>query len=135
MTRQRFIHIAATAAAVGGAAWVTKFAVVAATDGDSSITASVLYVLGVALMALGAAWVGVRLAGDRHVAIAVVLGLLSPLLFFLSYMLLDGVATTIVGDAGPSWLEDEVGIVLTGAAWLATSLARPSASLAVVPWR
>jgi hypothetical protein len=34
MTRQNFIRVAAAAAALGGAAWITKVAVLAATEGS-----------------------------------------------------------------------------------------------------
>jgi hypothetical protein len=119
MTRERFIQIAAATAAAGGAAWVAKFAVLTATDGDGSVGA--LYLLGVGLMLLGSTWVGVRLARNRRRAIVVVLAALSPLLVFASYTLLDAIGKAAAGDAGPSWLEDEVGILLTGLVWLSAS--------------
>jgi hypothetical protein len=135
MTRQRFIQLAAATAAAGGAAWVAKFAVLVAIDGDDSALVAALYLLGATLMAVGASWVLVRIAGDRPFPVVVGLALLAPILFFASYALIDAVAKPLAGDAGPGWLADEVGIVLTGLAWLTASLVRPSDSLAVVPWR
>ena len=119
MTRQRYIGVAAAAAALGGAAWVTKVAVLAATDGGEAPVPSFLYVAGVLLMFLGASWVGVRLAGSRPAWVAVVLGILSPLLVFVSYALLDPIGQAAVGGG---WFEDEAGILLTGLLWLAASL-------------
>ena len=139
MTRQRWIVLAAATAAAGGAAWLAKFAVIAVTDGATSggaeAVTAVLYVLGVTLMALGSSWIGVTLAGDRHVALAFALGLLSPLLLFASFVLLDAVAQSVVGDAGPAWLQDEVGILATGAVWLGAGIARASDSLDPRSWR
>ena len=135
MTRQRFIQLAAATAAAGGAAWVAKFGVLTATDGGDSALVAVLYLLGVTLMAVGASWVLVRLAGDRPLPVAVGLGLLAPILFIASYALIDAVAKPLAGDAGPTWLADEVGILMTGLLWLAVSLPRASDSLALVPWR
>lgn len=139
MTRQRWIALAAATAAAGGAAWVAKFGVIVVTDGATSgaadAVAAVLYLLGVALMLAGSTWVGVRLAGDRPLPLVVVLAVLSPLLVFVSYALLDAAGNAIAGDAGPDWLADEVGILLTGALWLVVSVARPSDSLDARPWR
>lgn len=101
-----------------------KFVVVAATDGGTSDTgaAAAFYLPGVALMAAGSTWVGCRLAAGRGRALLALLALLSPFVFFLSFAVLDGVGKAAVGDTGPAWLEDEIGILLTGAAWLAASL-------------
>lgn len=113
-------HRIVTAAAIaGGTAWIAKFLVIAATDGavDDEGAAAVFYLLGLALMAIGAAAITLRLIPWRPIA-----ALLAPVLFVLSFMLLDGIAKPLVGDAGPSWLEDEAGIVLTGVVWLAVGL-------------
>ena len=120
MTRQRFIGVAAAAAALGGAAWVTKVAVLAATDGEDGFVPSFLYVSGVSLMFLGASWVGVRLAGSRPTWVVVLLGALSPLLVFVSFVLLEPVAQAAAPGGG--WFDDEAGILLTGLVWLAASL-------------
>ena len=123
MTRERWIHIAATAGAAAGAAWVTKFAVVAVTDGDETVAASALYLLAVALVLVGSTWVGAVLAGDRPRPVLAVLILLSPLAAFASYAVVDAVAKAVVGDAGPAWLEDEAGILATGLVWFVASAA------------
>lgn len=122
MTRQRFIHIAAAAAALGGAAWTTKVALIAVQDGDEGSVVAFLYFSGALLVLVGSMWVGARLAGDRHPALLVALVALSPVLAFASYAVIEPLAQGVVGDAGPSWLEDEIGIVATGLFWLAVSL-------------
>ena len=123
MTRQRFLQTASAVAALGGAAWVTKVAVLAATDGDDSIVVGLLYVCGALGITLGASWVGVRLAGERSLLLVVLLGALGPLLAFFVYDgFLDPFAKAALGDAGPAWFEDEAGILVTGLVWLAASL-------------
>ena len=123
MTRQRFVRTASAAAALGGAAWVTKVAVLAATDGDDSLVVALLYLLGASGITLGAAWIGVRAAGDAPLAVAIALGALGPLLAFVTYdALIDPLAKALAGDAGPAWFEDEAGILAAGLVWVAISL-------------
>jgi len=123
-TTSRLSTILAALAAAGGAAWLAKLAVVAATDGATSDTgaAAIFYLLGVALLAIGSTAVGLWLAAGRHRAVRVLAVVLSPVLFFVSFMLLDSIAKLLVGDAGPAWLEDEAGIGLTAMFWLLTGL-------------
>ena len=123
MTRQRFLHTASAVAALGGAAWVTKVAVLTATDGDDSLVVGLLYICGAIGITLGASWVGVRLAGERYLPLVVLFGALGPLLAFVAYdSVLDPLAKAALGDAGPGWFEDEAGILATGLVWLAASL-------------
>jgi hypothetical protein len=123
MTRQRFLRTASAVAALGGAAWVTKVAAVAATDGDHSVVVGLLYLGGVLGITLGASWVGVRLAGARPLPLVVALGALGPLLAFVAYdSVIDPLAKAALGDAGPEWFEDEAGVLATGLLWLAASL-------------
>jgi hypothetical protein len=123
MTRQRFLHTASAVAALGGAAWVTKVAVLTATDGEDSLVVDLLYICGVVGITLGASWVGVRLAGERPLPLVALLAALGPLLAFVAYdSVLDPLAKAALGDAGPGWFEDEAGILATGLVWLAASL-------------
>lgn len=118
----RTIRILGFIAAAGGAAWLLKFAVIVATDGrvDDTGAAAVFFVLGAGLMAAGAATLTLRAARGRGTAI--VAALLAPVLWAISFMVLDPLAQGAVGDAGPSWLQDESAIALTGAVWLVTGL-------------
>jgi hypothetical protein len=123
MTRQRFLRTASAVAALGGAAWVTKVAVLTATDGEDSLVVDLLYICGVVGITLGASWVGVRLAGERPLPVVALLAALGPLLAFVAYdSVLDPLAKAALGDAGPGWFEDEAGILTTGLVWLAASL-------------
>lgn len=116
------LRIPALLAAAGGAAWLAKMTVILATDGrvDSEGAAAVFFVLGAVLLAAGASVVTLRLARGRGRAAVTVAILASPLLFFASFMVLESIAKAVVGDAGPAWLSDEAGILLTGLVWLAT---------------
>jgi hypothetical protein len=135
MTRQRFLHTASAVAALGGAAWVTKVAVLTATDGDDSLVVGLLYICGAIGITVGASWVGVRLAGERSLPLAVFVGALGPLLAFVAYdSVLDPLAKAALGDAGPGWFEDEAGILATGLVWLAASLPVWLASSTPAPW-
>lgn len=120
MNRYRWIKISAMLAAAGGAAWLAKFTVIVATAGETTDTgaAAAFYLLGVALMLVGATWVGAR-ATARLAAPLFALGvLLSPVVLFASFTVLEALAKGVVADAGPAWLEDEAGIAATGAFWL-----------------
>lgn len=120
MTRERWITIASVAAALGGLSWLAKVAVIIATDGEVSDegAAAFFYLLGVALMVIGATSVGAMLAGRRARLVLVMAIALSPIIFFISYAILDGITKPLVGDRGPAYVGDEVGILMTGLAWL-----------------
>ena len=123
MTRQRYIRTASAACALGGAAWVTKVAVLAAQDGDDSVLVAALYITGLLLITFGATWIGVRLAGDRPLPLAIGLAALCVIVPFMTYnAIIDPLAKAALGDAGPAWFEDEAGILATGLIWLAASL-------------
>lgn len=78
--------------------------------------------LGVALMPAGLAGIAVALAWHRNVAIRAVAAIAGLLTFFPVFVVLEGIAKGLVGDAGPSWLPDESGILATGAALAACGL-------------
>jgi hypothetical protein len=108
--------------AAGGALWVIKVAVIAlndALDRDvDSFPVPVFYLGAILLMVVGSTAVGIALArswpwwAQVLAAVGGVIGL------FLLYALLDAVLKAAFGDAGPSWLADELGIVATGAVCL-----------------
>lgn len=127
MTSNRTLQITAGLAAAGGAAWLTKIAVIAATDGAAAGTAeavaAVLYLLGVALLVVGALAVTLRLARGRGRAALAAAVVAAPILAVASFVVLDGVAQALVGDTDPVWVGEEVGILATGAVWLAVGVA------------
>ena len=130
----RTIRILALLAAAGGACWLVKFAVIVATDGAeegaADLATAVFFIAGVTLMAIGAATVTLRFAGGRATTVAAALA--APLLWAVSFLILDPIAQGGVGDAGPSWLQDESAIALTGMVWLAVGLASRSTHRLVV---
>jgi hypothetical protein len=125
MTTNTLLPRAAAVLAAGGLAWLAKMAVITATDGavsDGATAASAFYLLGVVLMPLGLAGLAAALTARRHIAVRALAGVGGLLGFFVLFVLLEGVAKGLVGDAGPSWLPDEAGILATGAALAATGL-------------
>lgn len=119
MTQQRWIEIGSIMAALGGLSWMAKVAVIFATDGkvNDEGAAALFYLLGVALMLIGSTAIGTMLAGRRSLLARVVAVALSPIIFVVSYAILDGLTKPLVGDLGPPYWGDEVGILATGLAW------------------
>lgn len=124
MTRQRWTVLASAAAALGGLAWVAKVAVIIATDGRivDEGPAALFYILGAVLMLAGSTAIGARLTEERSGRIAGLAMAFSPVLFILSFIVLDGLAKPLVGDRGPAYWRDEAGILVTGLAWLGAGI-------------
>lgn len=105
--------------ALGGALWVVKVTLITANhlsgrDVDS-FGVPVLYVTAVILLAIGATAVGAALLRRyRWWAQLLAAVVAIPALIFL-YEAIDAVLKGLVGNVGPSWLADELGIVATGA--------------------
>lgn len=120
MTQQRWIDIGSVLAALGGLSWIAKVAVILATDGkvDDEGAAALFYLLGAALMLIGSTAIGTLVAAGRSPLVRVAAVALSPIIFVVSYAILDGLATPLVGDRGAAYWSDEVGILTTGLAWL-----------------
>lgn len=125
MTRTGWAHIGGIAAALGGLGWLAKIAVIVATDGrvDSEGAAAVFFVLGAALMALGSTAIGVLVARRRARWVLALAVVASPILFVVSFAVLDGITKPLVSDRGPAYWEDEAGILVTGLAWLVIGIA------------
>ncbi len=94
MTRERWLRIAVGPATGGGACWVAKAATIVATDGriDDEGAAAVFYLAGLALMVVGSPAVGTLAAGGHVGSILTLALVLSPLLFFASFVALAGLA-------------------------------------------
>lgn len=125
MTRERWIAIGGIASALGGLSWLAKIAVIVATDGrvDSDGAAAVFFILGAALMAIGATAIGVLLAERWSNVVLAATVALSPIVFVISFVVLDSIAKPLVGDRGPAYFDDEAGILVTGLVWLAIGIA------------
>lgn len=126
------LRLAAAVLAAGGFLWITKFVVIAATDGALSglpeTVTSVLYLSAVALMAFGMAGVAVALLSGHHLAIRIAGAVGGLVAWAISYVVIEAIAQAIVGDTDPVWLGEEIGIVATGAVLMTVGLllARPS---------
>lgn len=120
MTQKRWTRIGSIAAILGGISWLAKMAVIIITDGkvNDEGAAAVFYILGVTLMATGSTAFGIRLAHRRSSLLFVGAVVLSPVVFLVSFFVLDGIAQPLVINHGPAYWEDEVGIVVTALVWL-----------------
>ena len=120
MTRERWIQIGSIAAALGGLSWLAKVAIIIATEGkvNDEGAAALFYILGVALMSVGSTAGGVRLANRRSSLLLIGAVVLSPVVFFVSSSVLDGIAQPLLENRGPAYWEDEAGIVVTALIWL-----------------
>ena len=108
--------------AVGGALWVLKVAVIALNDAIGrdidAFPVPVFYLAAILLMVVGSTAVGIALVRNAPWWVQVLAALAGVIGLFLLYTLLDAVLKGAFGDAGPSWLADELGIVSTGAVCL-----------------
>jgi hypothetical protein len=125
-TSSKLFRTSAAVLAAGGLLWVVKFVVIAATDGAVSglpdTVTAVLYLSAVLLMAIGSGGLAVALLARRHLALRVVGALAAVVAWWIVYVVVDGVTKSAAGDAGPVWLPDEIGIVVTGALLMAVGL-------------
>ena len=98
--------------AAGGASWIVKCAIIAATSGstDADPATAVFYLLGVALMIAGAAALGWHLSAGRAAVLRIGSVVLGGISVIAAYLAIDAA----LPKAGPSWFEDEVGIIATG---------------------
>ena len=121
MTKERWISIAGTVLVIGGVSWLLKLAVIVATGGRVTDTgaAAVFYVLGLVLLLVGSTGLGLRLTINGTIAMRVLAVVLSPVVLFTSFVLLDSIGRAVVGDRGPDYVPDEAGILLAAVAWLA----------------
>ena len=113
-------HWAPVVLLTGAIFWLAKMSVIVATDGrvDSTGAAAVFYLGGVLLMAVGATAVGLWLTRGRATWLRVVAMAVSFVGFFVSFLVLEGIAKSAFGDAGPHYMSDEIGILVTAIFWL-----------------
>ncbi|KAA1426408.1 hypothetical protein [Nocardioides antri] len=125
-TSSKLFRASAAALAAGGLCWVLKFVVIAATDGAVSglpeTLTAILYITAVTLMALGMAGLGVALLSRRHVLVRVLGAVGGIVAWVLSYAVIAAVVNALATDSGPSWLREELEIVVTGAVLMTVGL-------------
>lgn len=125
-TSSKLFRLAASVMAAGGLCWVLKFVVIAATDGATSglpdTLTAVLYITAVLLMVAGMAGLGVALLSGRNLLLRVLGGVGGVVTWVVSYAVIGTVMGAVAPDSGPSWLDDELEIVATGAILMTVGL-------------
>lgn len=120
-TTQTWTKVAAVAAVAGGVMWLGKQVVIAAsvpaTGGPppESLLIAVFYLSGAALMVIGASGVVARVTVGWMTLLRVVAAVvLSPLLFWGLYTLVDMACDAIAGPDSGWWWPGEGAILITG---------------------
>jgi hypothetical protein len=108
----------------GGVAWLAKLSVIVATDGRATDTGAawLFFVTGLVLLPLGAVGAGAGLAARRGVPLRILGGLAGLVVFFFSFAVLGDVLKAAVGDRGPAYAGDEIGILVAALVWLGVGL-------------
>ena len=124
MTTSRWIAILAAVLVSGGVAWLVKLTVIAVmvVTGSRDIESGAVaffYLTGLALLLIGSTAPGLWLTMSRKIPLRIAAVVLSPIVFWISYQILDGIADSIVGDQAPDFVQSESGILLAALAWLA----------------
>ena len=111
MSRTRWTRVSAMILVGGGVAFALKLIAIPTTGGDDfeSGVVALLFFAGMFGMLVGSTTLGSRFAEDRPLAVYVLALVLSPMLIWFVFILLDGVLKPI-GEAGPDWYVDEAGI-------------------------
>lgn len=124
MTTSRWIVILTTALIAGGVAWLLKLEVIAvlvvtgSPDIESALVAF-FYLTGFALLVIGSTALGLWLTRNRPVPLRIAAMILSPILFWFSFELLDSIADSIVGEQAPDYVQSETAVLLAALGWLA----------------
>jgi hypothetical protein len=126
-TRRTWTTVAAACAVAGGASWLIKQVPIAASSsGDGppeNVVIGVFYLLGLALMVVGATGLAARLLGGVGPAVWIPAALLSgPVLFFGVQAGADTVVDGLAAAEAHWWWAGEGGIVLTAVVFLAYGL-------------
>ena len=121
------IATAGLALVVGAMAWLTKIGVIIATDGRVTHTgaAGSSFTIGLWLLSVGAAGLGLRLTMSVDLVLRVILTVGFPFVFVLSFFVFSAIgyvivagARVIVGDALPRYMLGEAGILISAVVWM-----------------
>jgi hypothetical protein len=108
-------------------AWLTKIGVIIATDGRVTHTgaAGSSFTIGLWLLAVGAAGLGLRLTMSVDLVLRVILTVLFPCVFVLSFFVFSAIgyvivagARVVVGDTLPRYMLGEAGILISAVVWM-----------------
>ena len=121
------IATAGLALVVGAMAWLIKMGVIIATDGRVTHTgaAGSSFTIGLWLLSVGAAGLGLRLTMSVDLVSRVIITVLFPFVFILSFFVflvigyaIVAVARVIVGDALPRYMLEEAGVLISAVVWM-----------------
>lgn len=121
------IATAGLALVVGAMAWLAKIGVIIATDGRVTHTgaAGSSFTIGVGLLSVSAAGLGLRLTMSVDLVLRVILTVGLPFVFVLSFFVFSAIgyvivagARVIVGDALPHYMLGEAGILISAVVWM-----------------
>ena len=121
------IATAGLALVVGAMAWLTKIGVIIATDGRVTYTgaAGSSFTIGLGPLSVGAAGLGLRLTMSVDLVSRVIITVLFPFVFILSFFVFSvigyaivAVARVIGGDALPRYMLGEAGILISAVVWM-----------------
>jgi ACR3 family arsenite efflux pump ArsB len=120
-TTLTWITAAAAAAVTGGLCWVAKQGVIAATVPSTggpppeSLAIAVFYLLGAALMAVSGSGLVALMTVGRPMLLRVAVALVvSPLIFWGTFTLVDMVVDAVAGPDAGWWWPGEGAILITG---------------------
>jgi hypothetical protein len=124
MMASRWTAILATVLIAGGVSWLLKLTVIAvmvatgSRDIESGLVAF-FYLMGLALLLIGSTALGLRLTMGRPVPLRIAAVVLSPIVFWFSFMILDIISDSIVGGQAPNYVQSETAVLLAALVWLA----------------
>jgi hypothetical protein len=124
VTTSRWITILATVLLAGGVAWLLKLVAIAVlvVTGSPDIESGAVaffYLAGLGLLFIGSTALGLWLTMNRQVPLRIAAVVLSPIVFWISFEILDGIADSIVGDQAPAYLQSETAVLVAAVVWLA----------------
>lgn len=122
----QWMKIAMLALIAGASSWLVKLVVIVITDGADSgagdAAAAVFFLLGFVLLLIGSSAVGLWLSRDQGPVVRIAAALLALVTFLVSWQLLIEVGPALVGDRGPTYVNEESGILLAALLWLALGI-------------
>jgi len=124
VTTSRWVVILASVLVAGGVAWLLKLAAVAilVVTGDRDIESAAVaffYLTGLGLLFIGSTALGLRLTMNRQGPLRIAAVVLSPIVFWFSYQILDIIVDSIVGPQAPDLVESETAVLVAALIWLA----------------
>ena len=124
MTASRWITILATVLVAGGVAWLLKLVaigvlVVTGSRDIESGAVTFFYLTGLGLLFIGSTALGLWLTMSRQAPLRIAAVVLSPIVFWISFQILDGIADSILGDQAPDYLQSETAVLVAAVVWLA----------------